>query len=267
MTNTSVKVSQLSWSPNDSFVLDDIHFELKTGKVLGVIGPNGSGKSSILRCLYGYIKDCSGSIRLFDKPLKEYSSLELATKIAVVQQDTPSNIHLTVEQLVELGLTPYQSLLSLKQPDKALILDAISTVGLSDKVGQQFHTLSGGEKQRALIARALVQQPELLILDEPTNHLDIRYQIQLLSIIKELSISVVITIHDLNLASAFCDQLLLLNTGKVVAYDKPTKVLTQENISTVFGVDCQITADPELAKPHIKYCYQLQPQRKNKEQA
>ncbi|WP_243637351.1 ABC transporter ATP-binding protein [Parashewanella curva] len=257
MPETSVKVSKLSWSPNNSFALEGINFELQTGKVLGVIGPNGSGKSSVLRCLYGYIKGWSGSIKLFDKPITEYSALEVATKVAVVQQDTPSNIHLTVEQLVELGLTPHRPLLSLQRPSRVPVLEAISKVGLADKSHQDFHTLSGGEKQRALIARALVQQPDLLILDEPTNHLDVRYQIQLLQIIKNLSISVVISIHDLNLASAFCDQLLLLNAGKVVAYDEPEHVLTQSNISSVFGVNCQVQPHPKVAKPHIQYCYEL----------
>jgi len=133
---------------------------------------------------------------------------------------------------------------------------------LQQQALQQYELLSGGEKQRALIARAIVQQPHILILDEPTNHLDIRYQIQILELVKSLGISVIASIHDLNLASAMCDKLLLLDHGQLIAKGTPTEVLTERQISDVFGVCCDINVHPQHAKPLISYFYGYQPSHK-----
>ena len=252
----ALAASNLAWSIDGNAILSQVSFELAEYQMLGLIGPNGSGKSSLLRCLYAFNKPDSGQILLFGKPLQQYTANELAKSIAVVQQDTPTHLDITTEQLVMLGLTPYKSLLSLtSEQDRTQVSSALAKVELSHKAKQKFQSLSGGEKQRALIARAIVQRPKLLILDEPTNHLDIRYQIQLLELVKSLNITVMASIHDLNLASSLCDKLLMLENGQVSAVGTPAEVLTEKRISDVFGVCSQISPHPQNGQPLIHYYY------------
>ncbi|MGI2105673.1 ABC transporter ATP-binding protein [Shewanella frigidimarina] len=260
MSESVLDVNHLFWQVDNKTILADIHFSLPKGQMLGLIGPNGAGKSSLLRCLYRYIVPTSGDIDIFSKPISEYSSKLLAQNIAVVQQDTPHYFDMTTEQLVAMGLTPHKGLFdSNTAQDRERVVSALTKVGLQQKAQQQYELLSGGEKQRALIARAIVQQPHILILDEPTNHLDIRYQIQILELVKSLGISVIASIHDLNLASAMCDKLLLLDQGRLIAKGTPTEVLTERQISEVFGVCCDINLHPQHGKPLISYFYGYQP--------
>ncbi|MBR9728490.1 ABC transporter ATP-binding protein [Shewanella intestini] len=254
--STAISVSHLDWEIAQQAILSDVSFQLPRGAMLGVIGPNGAGKSSLLRCLYRYIIPTRGDVTLLEQPLHLYSAQGLALKVAVVQQDTPANIELTAIELVAMGLTPHKGLLSRQTAaDNHILEDALIKVGLIDKAHQRFNALSGGEKQRVLIARAIVQQPQILVLDEPTNHLDIRYQIQILELVKTLGITVVASIHDLNLASAMCDQLILLNQGRLVAQGTPSQVLTVKQISHVFGVCCEISQHPQHGNPLITYYY------------
>lgn len=257
--NMALQVSQLSWAIEGKTILSEISFALQKGEMLGLIGPNGAGKSSLLRCLYRFIRPAKGHISLFSQDISELSPKAFACKVAVVQQDTPQYFDMTTEQLVAMGLTPHKGMFdSHSSEDSDKIAKALDKVGLSHKVHQQYDRLSGGEKQRALIARAIVQQPQLLILDEPTNHLDIRYQIQILELVRSLGISVVTSIHDLNLASALCDSLLLLDKGQVSAMGTPTEVLTEERIAEVFGVCAQVMPHPQHGNPLINYFYGYQ---------
>ncbi|WP_298773051.1 ABC transporter ATP-binding protein [uncultured Shewanella sp.] len=252
----ALSVHGLHWQVNAQPVLSDIHFNLQEGEVLGIIGPNGAGKSSLLRCLYRYLKPTSGYIALFNQNISTFTSKAFAQKVAVVLQDTPQHFDMTTRQLVALGLTPHKSLFDGHTLlDDAAIDQALDKVGLLDKALQVFESLSGGEKQRALIARAIVQDPQLLILDEPTNHLDVRYQIQILELLRSLNISVIISIHDLNLASALCDSLVLLEKGELIAQGSPDKVLTESTISRVFDVCCEVHPHPQHGKPLICYFY------------
>ncbi|MCL1126890.1 ABC transporter ATP-binding protein [Shewanella surugensis] len=253
---TVLSVHALHWQINDKPILADIHFNLQEGQVLGIIGPNGAGKSSLLRCLYRYFKPTSGHIQLFNQNMTALSSRAFAQKVAVVLQDTPQHFDMTTRQLVALGLTPHKGVFdSHTELDDAVIDQALYKVGLTEKGAQVFESLSGGEKQRALIARAIVQDPQLLILDEPTNHLDIRYQIQILELLRSLKISVIISIHDLNLASALCDSLVLLEKGHLIAQGSPNQVLTEATISSVFDVCCEVHSHPQHGKPLICYFY------------
>ncbi len=259
MSEPVLDVNHLFWQVDGKTILADIHFNLPKGQMLGLIGPNGAGKSSLLRCLYRYIVPSSGNIDLFGQDLSTYSAKALARSVAVVQQDTPHYFDLTTEQLVTMGLTPNKGLFdATTAQDKALINHALTKVGLAKHAQQPYEQLSGGEKQRALIARAIVQQPHILILDEPTNHLDIRYQIQILELVASLGISVIASIHDLNLASAMCDKLLLLDQGKLIAKGHPSEVLTERQISDVFGVCCEVNVHPQHQKPLISYFYGYQ---------
>nr|WP_217363152.1 ABC transporter ATP-binding protein [Shewanella sp. ISTPL2] len=254
--SVALNVSQLSWCIDGKTILSNINFTLPTGQMLGLIGPNGAGKSSLLRCLYRFVRPTQGKITLFDQDIERLSPKAFACRVAVVQQDTPHYFDLTTEQLVSMGLTPHKGMFDTNSScDTERIAKALEKVGLSHKMHQQYEHLSGGEKQRALIARAIVQQPQLLILDEPTNHLDVRYQIQILELVRSLGISVIASIHDLNLASALCDSLLLIHNGEVSAMGTPIEVLTEARIGDVFGVCAQVSPHPQHKKPLISYFY------------
>ncbi|GIU13852.1 ABC cobalamin uptake system ATPase BtuD [Shewanella sp. MBTL60-007] len=251
-----LSVQDLSWQLAGKAILSAIEFSLAEGKMLGIIGPNGAGKSSLLRCLYRFIKPTTGCIHLFGDDINTLSAKAFAQQIAVVLQDTPHHFEMTTAQLVALGLTPHKGAFDFtSRGDREVIAQALEKVGLQDKANQAYESLSGGEKQRALIARAIVQRPKLLILDEPTNHLDIRYQIQTLELLRSLNITVITSIHDLNLASALCDELLLLNDGCCVAKGSPKAVLTEQRIAEVFDVCCEIRPHPQHGNPLISYFY------------
>lgn len=253
---TALSVSGLTWELDGKLILSDIDFSVAPGKVLGIIGPNGAGKSSLLRCLYRFIKPTSGNITLFEQPISVLSAKRFAQQVAVVLQDTPHHFEMTTTELVNLGLTPHKGTFEFTNAnDRHIVAQALVKVGLADKANQAYSCLSGGEKQRALIARAIVQRPQLLILDEPTNHLDIRYQIQILELLHTLKITVITSIHDLNLASALCDQLLLLDAGRCVATGTPQAVLTEQRIAEVFDVCCNIQPHPQHKNPLISYFY------------
>jgi iron complex transport system ATP-binding protein len=246
----------LSWYSGERAILSNVSVDLSQGKMLGIIGPNGAGKSTLLRCLYRYLTPSQGDIRLFGQSVTTLSAKAFAKQVAVVLQDTPHHFDMTTAQLVALGLTPHKGAFSFtSEQDKAQVRHALATVGLSERENQSYEQLSGGERQRALIARAIVQRPKLLILDEPTNHLDIRYQIQILELLRTLDISVVISIHDLNLASALCDKLLLLDKGHAVAQGSPAEVLTEQQIAEVFGICCQVMPHPQHGNPQINFFY------------
>lgn len=254
--NVVLSVQELSWQIDAKAILSSIGFSLAEGKMLGIIGPNGAGKSSLLRCLYRFIKPTSGSIHLFGDDINTLSAKAFARQVAVVLQDTPHHFEMTTAQLIALGLTPHKGAFDFThRGDQEVIAKALDKVGLQDKANQAYESLSGGEKQRALIARAIVQRPKLLILDEPTNHLDIRYQIQTLELLRSLKITVITSIHDLNLASALCDELLLLNDGRCVAKGTPKAVLTEQRIAEVFDVCCEIRPHPQHGNPLISYFY------------
>jgi len=262
--SAQMQVSTLSWQIDQLNILKDISFAINPGQFVGLIGPNGAGKSSLLRCLYRYVKPSAGTIAFNGKDAWQYHAIDYAKHIAVVLQESPAHFNLSVYDVVSLGLLPNQSRFSdvfggmfggVSADDKAHIVNALKQVGLIDKIEQTFSSLSGGEKQRALIARAIVQAPSFLIMDEPTSHLDIKYQIQIMELAKSLGITVLASFHDLNLASAMCDQLLVLDQGRLVANDCPEKVLTAELISDVFGICAQINKHPQHGRPHLTYFY------------
>jgi len=250
-------IQHVFWHADKQLILDDISFTIRKGSFTGLLGPNGAGKSSLLRCLYRYIKPDLGSIKFNQQDIwQHYGAYQYAQDIAVVLQESPSNFNLTVYDVVALGLVPHKGLFTREEAsDKDKIACAIEQVGLSNKTQQNFEHLSGGEKQRALIARAIVQSPSLLIMDEPTSHLDVRYQIQVMELAKSLGITVIASFHDLNLASAMCDQLLVLDKGKLVEQGTPTEVITSEMLSNVFGVCAKVTTHTQHQVPHISYFY------------
>lgn len=246
----------LSWCTGGNVILDDISFAVEKGSFTGILGPNGAGKSSLLRCLYRFIKPEQGKVSFQCQDIWQIQANDFAKNVAVVLQETPSHFNLTVNDVVALGLIPHKGIFTrANKNDNKKISQAIEQVGLSHKYNQSFEHLSGGEKQRALIARAMVQSPSLLIMDEPTSHLDVRYQIQIMELAKSLGITVIASFHDLNLASAMCDNILVLNRGKLVCQGTPQEVLTREMLSDVFGVCAHVSEHHQHKVPHISYYY------------
>ncbi|MBU3005747.1 ABC transporter ATP-binding protein [Paraglaciecola arctica] len=248
--NINLKIAQQQ-------ILSDISLSLDSGKVMGVLGPNGAGKTSLLKILSGQLAT-QNEVSWKNKALSDYDSMSLAQQIAVVNQLNDSVFALDLYQIVRMGLLPHKSLLSRQTPnDKKSIHDAIATVGLENKIKQTFSALSGGEQQRGLIARALVQKAALIILDEPVNHLDVYYQHQVLKLLRslahKLNITVIMSLHDLNLAANYCDHLCLLDQGKIVAQGAPQQVLTADRLQQVFKLPCQVTKQAHNAAFRVDF--------------
>lgn len=235
----------LCWSANERAILREISFAIPQGAFVGLIGPNGAGKTSLLRCLNGFYTPSRGTVSYQNKPLTQYTRKELAQQMAFVSQQSDSELALTLFELVRMGLIPYKSAFAGDtQTDLELISSCLERVGLLDKASQDVHTLSGGEYQRAMIAKALVQQPQLLLLDEPTNHLDLCYQHEILQLIQSLPLTAIASLHDVNLAAHYCDWLLLLKEGELLAVGPTEQIFTQANLSTLFGIECRVDSHP-----------------------
>lgn len=255
MSSPILAVNQVSWHIGDKSILDNVSFTVKPKQFVGIIGCNGSGKTSLLRTLYRYTKPSNGSVSLNNSDIWQSSANSIAQQIAVVTQ-APSSLPYRVSDVVAMGLTPHKRLFEGETvSDKQKISAALAQVDLSHLAQSQFDTLSGGEQQRALIARAIVQDSSVLIMDEPTNHLDVHYQIDVLQRVKALNTTVIASLHDLNLASAYCDQLILLDNGEVVAQGTPEQVLNQALISRIYRVNVSVAPHPDGGHPHLTFHY------------
>ena len=235
----SVRAENLVWRVGGKTIVDDVSFDVEPGRVLGLLGPNGSGKSSLLRLLAGLRRPASGRVLLDGTDIARSGRRELARRVALVQQHAATDVNVTVEDVVRLGRTPHRGPLAAWQPaDTRAVGTALEQVGMTGFRRQSWHSLSGGERQRVHIARALAQQPRELFLDEPTNHLDIQHQLELLRLVSQLGLTTIVALHDLNHAAMFCDHLLVLHRGQVVASGAPADVLTPDLLRDVFRVDC-----------------------------
>lgn len=226
-------------------IVDEIDLQVAPGETVGLIGPNGSGKSTLLRSVYRLLRPAAGYVRLGGDNVWQLSPRESARRIGVVVQESPSEFDFSVREVVQMGRTPHKGLLSADtHADAQIVTDALQHVALLSFADRSYGTLSGGEKQRVLIARALAQQPRFLVLDEPTNHLDIRYQFEIMEIVRGLGVTTLVTLHDLNLAAAYCHRLYLLLHGRIVASGAPEAVLTPSLICQVFGIDAVVQRHP-----------------------
>jgi iron complex transport system ATP-binding protein len=216
------------------------------GQIVGILGPNGSGKSSLLRCVYRSLRPDTGAVRVDGTDVWRTPARALARKVAVLTQDAPADLENTVEQIVALGRVPHQGPFgSLAPAERRLITDAMRHCDIDHLAHRSMVTLSGGERQRVQLARALVQEPRLLVLDEPTNHLDLRHQVDLLSLVRRLNVTALIALHDLQLAAAACPRLVVLNEGRIVADGPPADVVTADLLRDVYQVDATITPGPD----------------------
>ncbi len=246
---SDIFVRHLDMAYREKKVVRDFNLTIKTGTMHGLIGPNGSGKTTLLRALAGLLPPNSGEIRIGSKNLCRISKRRRARIMGWVPQRESLAWSLTVEDVVALGRAPHRGwLLPYVENDRKAISRALESAELSNFAARPVDELSGGEFQRVLIARALAQEPKILLLDEPTANLDIHHQIQVLDLVQNLvkteKLTAVIAIHDLSLAARYCDRLTLLDGGEIRCVGNPQEVLLPENLAAVFGVEAQLYRDP-----------------------
>jgi iron complex transport system ATP-binding protein len=250
----TLAADRVSWRRGGTLVVDGVSINPSPGSTVALLGPNGSGKTSLLRLLQGAAKPDEGTVTLDGHDLTSLRRREIARVVATVTQHAETDADILVHDVVRLGRTPHRPLLGGDTAADALaITTALERVGLAEKASHLWHTLSGGERQRAQIARALAQEPRELLLDEPTNHLDIRHQLELLALVAELPVTAIIALHDLNLAAMFCDSVLILRAGRVVAGGPPAVVLTPDLIADVYGVRARVSKDDATGRVSVAF--------------
>ena len=246
----------LTFSFNGTPVLDQVDLNLEPGRMLGVIGPNGAGKSTLVRLLSRLLVPAGGEVRLNGRALAQWPRSAMARVLAVVPQDPELPPAFTTWEMVLMGRTPYLGWFGQEsERDRAVARQAMEDTGTWHLSGRFVSQLSGGEQQRVVIARALAQEPQVLLLDEPTAHLDINHQVEMLNLISHLvrlrQLAALAIFHDLNLASQFCDQLLLLDKGRVAARGAPAQVLTPTVIQGAYGARVEVMAHPQNGLPVV----------------
>jgi iron complex transport system ATP-binding protein len=255
---TRLEIEDLRFSYADSVTISGIGLDVKRGEFTGLIGPNGCGKSTLLKNIYRALVPDAGSIRLDGKDLARMRSREAALKLAVVGQENDVPFDFLVEEIVAMGRSPHKKLFEPDSAeDAAIARHALEHLGMESMAKRNYKHLSGGEKQRVLIARAIAQEADFLVLDEPANHLDISYQLKIFDFLKrrcaEAGLTVLAAIHDLNMAALYCDRIYVMKEGCVILSGVPEEILTPENIFSVFGVHCDTVSHPLTGRPVISY--------------
>lgn len=238
-----LEVLGVNFSYGSRLVLQDVTMSIEKGSVVGLVGPNGSGKTTFLKCINGILKPSEGSIMIEKREIREMKLGDLAKLLGYVPQVHSSSFPFTVFDAVLLGRRPHVKW-DVKPNDRDVVSKTLALMGIENLAFRQLGELSGGEKQKVIIARALAQEPRILLLDEPTSNLDIRHQLKVFAIIRSLAqtrgMAVVVSIHDLNLASRYSDKIILLHKGRIDAAGQPIEVLTPENVRVVYGVDVAV---------------------------
>jgi iron complex transport system ATP-binding protein len=216
------------------------------GDVVGLIGPNGSGKTTLLRLMAGMLRPNAGQVLLDGQPLDRLKRREIARRLAVVPQETHSTFDFSVLEIVLMGRYPHLGAFEVEGPrDLAMAREALAATGTDGLEGRPFATLSGGEKQRVVIAGALAQASELLLLDEPTTSLDLGYQLEIMTLLRALNrdrgVTMIVSTHDLNLAAALCSRVVLIRNGRVLTEGSTAEALTRSNIAELYGVDVDVS--------------------------
>ncbi len=240
-----LKLKNITFSYDSVRAIDNVTFEAKEGEVLGLIGPNGSGKTTLLRCINRALKPQVGAVFIDGLDIARLKRREIAQKASSVPQSSSTAFHFTVLDVVLMGRNPHLSRFRREgEEDLEIAKNAMELTDTQHLAERFIDELSGGERQRVAIARALTQRPEILLLDEPTLHLDVNHQLEILQLIRQLTLRerliTILVSHDLNVAARFCDQLILLKSGKVFACGGVGDVLTSDNIRGVYGVDAEV---------------------------
>jgi iron complex transport system ATP-binding protein len=251
-----LKVKGLEFGYASMPVLADVCLELAQSEMLGIVGPNGAGKSTLIRCINRILNPQSGCILMDEMETKKMDRMELARKMGYIPQTASQIFPTTVFDAILLGRRPHIGWRS-GEEDNEKVLDVLELLDIEDLAMRDIKELSGGQQQRVFIARALAQEPEVLLLDEPTSNLDIRHQLEVMEIIKDLvvkeGISAIMAIHDLNLASKYTDRVIIMKDGRIFDAGSPSDVLTPENIRSVYGVEAEVIrrADSNGGRPYI----------------
>ncbi len=255
-----LRISNLKYSYSEKPVLNDISFTVNSTDFVGLIGPNGAGKSTLIKCLCNYIKDYQGDVYFHNIPLSDHSDIERARQVSVVVQQPHFEFDFTVRDVVLMGKYPYLGFWQNYSRDQIVetdnILKELNIDHLSDRYLSE---LSGGEFQLVMIARALNQDTDILLFDEPASHLDIHHQIGIFSLLqkqnKEQNKTILAVSHNINLAAEFCNKILIMDEGRIVAFGETEKVLKKEELRKVFRIPIEVTANPFTGKPNILYNY------------
>jgi iron complex transport system ATP-binding protein len=251
-----LEINQVDFSYFDGLVLEDINLSVRAGEMVGLLGPNGSGKTTLIKLASGILKPKRGEIRLDGNRITDLSRRFIASRVAVVPQQFYIPFAFTASEVVMLGRTPFfRTLADESEDDRQVVDNSLELVGINELAGRRFDELSGGERQKVILAMALAQQPRLILLDEPTVHLDIAHQMEIVELVRGLNtergLTVVAAMHDLNLASLYFDRLILLKEGRVWADGTPREVLTEAGISEVFAASVKVEVHPLTGAPHI----------------
>jgi iron complex transport system ATP-binding protein len=246
-----LKVQGIEFGYKSANVLTDVGFEAEAGEVVGVLGPNGSGKTTLLKCMNRALNPQGGSVLVEDKEITELSRKEVAREIGVVPQNSSVNFPFTALEIVLMGRGPSLGRFEREgASDLALVKQAMSDTDVLHLAGRPMTELSGGEKQRVIIARALAQRPKILLLDEPTLHLDVNHQLDILDMVRGLAkkdnMTVIMVSHDLNLAARYCDKIILLEEGRILAAGAVPEVLDEANMERVFKIRGSVVFDPRI---------------------
>ncbi|MFD3685147.1 ABC transporter ATP-binding protein [Nocardiopsis sp. NPDC058631] len=249
-----VVFDEVSVSRGGRAVVENVSLDVPSGAVLGILGTNGSGKSTLLRTVYRVLRPRHGRVLLDGDDVWRMSPREAALRVAVVAQESHDEFGITVAQAVLLGRTPHhRGFGSDTAQDRGIAAEAMARVGVSALADRQVADLSGGERQRVLLARAITQRARVLVLDEPTNHLDIAYRLELMDLIRELGLTTLIALHDLDLALGHCDRVALLAGGRVDRAGTPEEVLTSDVLRDRFRVHADIVRTPARDRAHILF--------------
>ncbi|WP_431783080.1 ABC transporter ATP-binding protein [Streptomyces chumphonensis] len=256
-----VDVDGLSVRIAGAHLVRDVTLRAGSGRLVGLVGPNGSGKSTLLRCVYRALRPTAGTVRLDGEDLHAMAPREGARRLAALPQEVVTEFGFTVAEVVAMGRLPHQRASArTSAADRDHCARALDRVGAAHLAERAFLSLSGGEKQRVLIARALAQEPRVLVLDEPTNHLDIAQQLEVLTLVRDRAagdvpggMTVLTALHDLNLAAGYCDELYVIERGAIVASGAPADVLTPQLLADVFGVRAHRVTHPESGSVQLLF--------------
>ena len=236
-----IRVEELEKSFDGRLILNQISIAVDHKEFVGIIGPNGSGKSTLLKCVYRVLRPDSGVVFLGGERLDDLSVRESARRQAVLAQHHAFSFDFTVLEVVLMGRSPHKRMLErYNEEDYRIAKHYLAFIGMESFVNQSFSSLSGGEQQRVLLARALTQSTSCLILDEPTNHLDIRYQLEIMENIRQMNLTVIAAVHDLNIAASYCDRIIAMKDGVILREGVPEEIFTDEVIYELYGVRARI---------------------------
>ncbi|AVL99991.1 histidinol phosphatase [Gordonia iterans] len=249
-----IRLDGVGYAVGDVRLLTDISASAPAGRFTGLIGPNGSGKTTLLSTVARWTRPDTGRVLVGEREVHSFPRRELARVVAAVEQHSSTETELTVEQIVDLGTIPHAGGRFRRVDTRELVDDALATMGIEMLRTRTWQSLSGGERQKTQIARALVQRPQVLLLDEPTNHLDTSASLEVLALLRSLEITVVAALHDLQLAAMYCDHLVVLDHGRFVTEGPPAQVLTRDLLAEVYRLDAEIAEHPRTGAPLVVLC-------------